>query len=130
MGCFVYVIQMSDQDIVKVGISKNPDSRIASLRTASPFQLRFVELFELPTEADARAIESAVHDDLDCFHMGGEWFRCDPTGAMGSVQGEIVLRFHETQRLDVAADIFRRRGLSDAHIADVFAANIVPEGVA
>lgn len=82
---FVYVIQ--DRDLVKVGVSDNPEQRCAAISAKhGPTQLRFT--FQATREA-AAFIESSAHRKLASVSVGGEWFRCPPDIAIRVVQSVI-----------------------------------------
>lgn len=69
--CFLYVFADADGHR-KVGISQNPESRLACLQTGNAQPLTF----ELHAEClDAFAIEQAIHRILAKRHVRGEWFR-------------------------------------------------------
>lgn len=65
----VYVIQIGDDGPLKVGVSQDVAARIASLQTASPYELRFLGLIG----RDATD-ESKHHEALRSEHVRGEWF--------------------------------------------------------
>lgn len=64
----VYVIRAGDR--VKIGASRNPPKRLASLQTASSerLELLFVMDGDTGTERD-------LHDRFERYRIGGEWFR-------------------------------------------------------
>ena len=81
--CFLYIAKMeipsSCGDIVKVGISQNPKSRIATLRTGSAFPINFFATLRLPNRNLAREFEREFHCIEAPFRLEGEWFRfCAP----------------------------------------------------
>lgn len=64
-----YIIQMDSPDaLVKFGRTKNPKSRIASLSTGVPWDLRVVCLFGCDCEQE---LMQEFHED----RVRGEWFR-------------------------------------------------------
>jgi hypothetical protein len=79
---FVYVIK-GEHGLRKIGISANPNARLAQLRTASPFplDLEFVAL----VENSAFEIEQAAHAMLAHHRQAGEWFACDSDHAVAAV---------------------------------------------
>ena len=79
---FVYVIR-GDHGLRKIGISANPNARLAQLRTASPFplDLEFVAL----VENSAFEIEQSAHAMLAHHRQAGEWFACDSDHAVAAV---------------------------------------------
>ena len=46
-GSFVYVIR-GDHNMTKIGVSTNPNARLAQLRTASPFPIDFAYIAVTP----------------------------------------------------------------------------------
>jgi T5orf172 domain len=69
---FVYVIENSHGD-VKVGISADPNGRMANLQTGNPFPLRLAYVAAVKSDR-GDAIETAVHGTLDRHRKAGEWF--------------------------------------------------------
>ncbi len=65
----VYFVR-SGQQFLKIGYSKNATSRISSLRTGSPVQLRLVG-----TLVGTQAIEHEIHDVFKEHRETREWFR-------------------------------------------------------
>jgi len=57
-------------DVVKIGVSNNPDYRIKSLETGSPLELTL--LASIPNKGDK---ENYCHSKLKHLHLHGEWFR-------------------------------------------------------
>lgn len=84
VGSFVYVIA-GDHGLTKIGVSSNPNARLAQLRTASPFPLRFSLICAV--SGDAYAVEAAAHELLGRNRMDGEWFDVTPELAMSAVTG-------------------------------------------
>jgi len=70
---YVYYVATTDSDVVKVGISRNPWSRVRDLQTGSAEQ--FTLLATLKT--DARS-EFAIHDFFKATRVKGEWFSRSP----------------------------------------------------
>lgn len=71
---FVYVI-MASSGHVKIGKANNVDTRLATLRTASPFPLTLVSTLRC---ADPREIEKLLHRKFSSKRTHGEWFLLDP----------------------------------------------------
>lgn len=70
---YVYVIQLEDQDLFKVGFSNSPATRLAGLQSSTPYQLRLVRTIGHPRAED---LERAAHKELSEFRTRGEWFVC------------------------------------------------------
>lgn len=87
--CFVYVLPCAYEDLLKVGFSRDPLSRIATFhpRWFESFDLHRGVLVETETVRDARAIELQLHRRLELHNApapltvdasvggGTEWFR-------------------------------------------------------
>lgn len=81
-GNFVYVVT-GDHGWIKVGVTSNPNARLAQLRTGSPVPIQYA--FLGVTDGDAYAIESGAHATLDRYRASGEWFSCQPQMAVAAV---------------------------------------------
>ncbi len=66
---FVYVIQAEPGTPIKVGVAKNPRSRLATLQTGNPAELRL--LFVVP---GSHTLEAGLHRRLKDSAVRGEWF--------------------------------------------------------
>jgi hypothetical protein len=71
----VYLIQMGEDNVYKIGISNAPGKRLQSLNTSSPFELKLVHHFVAEPAADA---EAHLHTRFAAQHLSGEWFRLEP----------------------------------------------------
>lgn len=67
MICFIWADEV---DLVKIGYSSNPWSRIAQLQTSTPFSLRLGV-----TAPGTRITESRLHQRFRVHHIRREWFR-------------------------------------------------------
>lgn len=67
---FVYLIQAENQ-LVKIGVSINPQKRFQTLNTASPIELSI--LFSIKSD-DAYTLEDKLHKRFADRHIKGEWF--------------------------------------------------------
>ena len=78
---FVYVV--SGGDLVKIGISADPSTRLAQLQNVSavPLSLSWVGA----PKGDAAAIERETHKMLDKYRRGGEWFGVGADAAVGAI---------------------------------------------
>jgi hypothetical protein len=83
---YVYVIaKVEDEKLtgpVKVGITSEPNSRLASIQTACPFRIRIAYVFEAPNREIARHIERGFHETQVKAHLHGEWFDYHPVQAI------------------------------------------------
>jgi hypothetical protein len=79
-GSFLHVIR-GDHNMVKIGVSTNPNARLASLRTASAFPIDFSYIAVTPgTGFD---IEAGAHEMLKGHRCSGEWFDGAGNGGRG-----------------------------------------------
>ena len=79
---FVYVVA-GEHGLIKVGFTTNPQARLATLRTASPYSLEMV--FCAPAYGSAFVIEQAAHDILSKHRASGEWFAVTPEMAIAAI---------------------------------------------
>ena len=70
---FVYFIQAEHGGPVKIGWTYDPDSRLKTLQTASPYKL--VIRFLLP---GTQRLEHYLHDRFAAYRLEGEWFEAHP----------------------------------------------------
>lgn len=69
-GCnYIYYVAATDNDVVKIGISRNPWSRVKDLQTGSAS--KFVLLATLKTD---ERNERAIHKFFESSRLNGEWF--------------------------------------------------------
>lgn len=74
--CCVYVLQSSGPGMhIKVGITRNLKQRISDLRTGSGADLAVLATINCDSWERARYIEKTMHEMLEKYHVGGEWFR-------------------------------------------------------
>lgn len=66
---WVYLIGSPRSGVVKIGVSKDPERRLRSLRTGSPVALRL--LWKKPGAED---LEEALHAYFSAYRVRGEWF--------------------------------------------------------
>lgn len=71
----VYVLHDQKRGIVKIGRSRTPSFRLASLRTISGLQDS--EEFISPRVYDCVLLESEMHRIFEAHRIAGEWFRVD-----------------------------------------------------
>ena len=95
-GSCVYVISASN-GLCKVGISSDPELRLATLQTGSAYPLKIE--YVLATDTDTRMIEGEVHRRLDKFRCAGEWFDVPANVAIASlinVAEDFSIKLHQT----------------------------------
>ena len=71
---FVYLVQLGDESIYKIGVSQNPQKRLAGLQTSSPLPLRFVATVDAQNQRMASKVERRLHGLFDSKRTQGEWF--------------------------------------------------------
>jgi hypothetical protein len=98
--CFVYVITIEGQDLCKIGISNNPNGRIAQLLTGSPFQMELVFAFRVESRDDARTLERAFHSYLEEHRSRGEWFHLSPEDAVFLMSINLAAFLRRKKRLE------------------------------
>ena len=68
---FVYLIKTDTLNLYKVGMSKNPYKRMATLQTSMPYELTVISrIFSF----DCPKLEKALHEYYAAYWMRGEWF--------------------------------------------------------
>lgn len=69
----VYFIQGTAIPLIKIGIANNVVSRLYSLQSGSPDELRL-----LTTQPGGGLVEKTLHDRFSHLRVRGEWFRPEP----------------------------------------------------
>ncbi len=69
---YVYLIRMGRTPLYKIGKSNDPNGRLASMQTASPYKLKLLHAFKAD---NATAAEEALHAQLHGAKKEGEWFK-------------------------------------------------------
>ncbi|HRQ39600.1 MAG TPA: GIY-YIG nuclease family protein [Chloroflexota bacterium] len=69
---YVYLIRMGRTKFYKIGKSNDPQGRLASMQTASPYKLKMQHVFKAD---NAAAAEETLHHKLHGARMKGEWFK-------------------------------------------------------
>jgi hypothetical protein len=90
-GSFIYIIR-SDHGLIKIGISSNPNARLAQLSTASAIPLKLAYVGAL--RGSGYAIEAEAHRTLAAYRRSGEWFNC-PTDMAVAAIGAAAYRLGE-----------------------------------
>lgn len=78
---FVYLIKAGHKktDPVKIGFSKDPESRLKALQTGNPEKLQFLYKIKCNDESHARRLEQTLHEMLGTQNIRNEWFRLKNT---------------------------------------------------
>lgn len=71
MSKYVYLIY-SDSGLYKIGVSNDVEKRMATLRTASGYNITCLAYYK--TKDKATIVERALHKLFDEFRVLGEWF--------------------------------------------------------
>jgi len=83
-GGFVYAIR-GDHNLVKIGVSQNPNARLAAMRTASAFPLELC--FVGACQTSGIEIEQEAHRLLEAHRTNGEWFDVSTEMATAAIFG-------------------------------------------
>ena len=88
-----YVYVMETSAAVKVGYSRDPQTRLCNVRTSCPLPISLFFTVSLKGKSRARAVESKSHDILKSsgFHVHSEWFSCSPSEAVSAIRAAIDL---------------------------------------
>lgn len=83
---FVYVMAKKDGESisapVKIGMAKNPKTRVQEIGTSCPFRLEVAVHLSMPSKTMARALERAFHATQADRRLHGEWFDIEPEEAI------------------------------------------------
>ena len=99
----VYLLE-HEHGYVKIGRSKNPVKRLATLETACPYDIKLVGVIETD---DAARLESKLHDRYDGYRKSGEWFNL-PNRVKMSLYRRINTRGHELNQKYHRSETTRR----------------------
>lgn len=69
---YVYLIRMGRTKMYKIGKTNDPQGRLASLQTASPYKLKLLHTFKAD---NASAAEESLHAKFHDVRLEGEWFK-------------------------------------------------------
>lgn len=73
----LYFIQTSNNGMIKIGRSINPEKRLKQLQTGNPFKLKLIHVFEKQGYK-----EKILHEELKEFKLKGEWFKYNCVGSI------------------------------------------------
>lgn len=82
---FIYVIAAGDIGC-KIGVSRDPEKRLTSLKTGVPVSAQLTKTFPLSRSA-AFTIEASIHRNLAARRLSGEWF------SISYADAELAVRF-------------------------------------
>ena len=68
---YVYIIRDETQHLIKIGVAKNPQKRLAQLQTGSPNKLEIVKT--IPSNQPFK-LEKEMHNENASKHYRGEWY--------------------------------------------------------
>ena len=75
---FLYIIEQLDEfeeiSSYKIGVSKNPQSRLRGLQTSNPNELKLIFAYETPDKGIAHFLERTCHEQFSPYRKKGEWF--------------------------------------------------------
>lgn len=79
---YVYIIGLFRvADCCKIGVSRDPNKRLLSISTGTPFEPAVAFEVLMATSAQARRVELESHKALEAFRANGEWFWVKPVFA-------------------------------------------------
>ena len=112
----IYLITIRDMALCKIGYAINPNRRLASLATSSPFDLEI-----MATREGDILLERSLHRQAAAFHVRREWFTLCPevvdifrTGQIESLKTQIALIRAAPNLIETTRKII---GLSQAELA-------------
>ena len=70
----IYFIVTEDFQFLKVGFSLDPPTRLKTLQTGNPLELKL-----LHTIPGTRRLEESLHREFSPFWVKGEWYKADPS---------------------------------------------------
>jgi hypothetical protein len=81
---FVYFIRAGDIGPIKIGMSRNVESRLAKMQTDTPMLLKLLGCIP-----GGKTEEHNLHLRLSAYRVSGEWFRPDPV-VIAAVERELA----------------------------------------
>lgn len=97
---------MSTADHMKIGISKNLDSRIKQVQTGCPIQLRRVEYVVVENRDIALSLEKMLHNEFKDLNTFGEWFYLIKDCNIGRRRKSILSKFN-INKIEILFDLKR-----------------------
>lgn len=119
---------MSTADHMKIGISKNLDSRIKQVQTGCPIQLRRVEYVVVENRDIALSLEKMLHNEFRDLNTFGEWFYLIEDCNIGRRRKSILSKFNINKietLFDLKKDFYNERSgiifdeINKIHFSDI-----------
>lgn len=87
MNKHLYIIQSDVTGAIKIGMSKNPQSRLRQLQTGSPYKLKLLTIVK-----GKGHLERSLHESLKPYKQSckGEWFDFECTGSLPVWLSEMI----------------------------------------
>jgi hypothetical protein len=98
----LYIIGDTDGRFVKIGIAREPESRLSSLQTGCPHKLIILALFNIPNAK----VERKLHACLSPYRIQGEWFEL--TGEVSATIKELYLSYYCGMTLPIFNELYGR----------------------
>lgn len=78
---------------VKIGVSRRPRARAASIATSCPFPVSIYGTLTAPSLQEAMEWERDLHQSLEEWRLTGEWFSLPPFEALEKILWRLFERF-------------------------------------
>lgn len=108
---YVYVIAEAGTQFLKIGVARNPNTRILELQTGNPRKLSLEFYQAVPTKRRAQQVEYRAHGSLMKWRAVGEWFECPIIEAVYAVQAACNFVHNYRTKLHPTSDLHRTRHL-------------------
>ena len=73
---FVYLIKCINKDgFIKIGVARNVQSRLETMQTGCPYELKILASIKCMSKGQAYGIERSLHYLFGRDRVRGEWFR-------------------------------------------------------
>lgn len=86
---YVYVFSAGDR--FKIGRSQDPESRLRSLESGSPYDIKLEHVSEGLSRWKAVGAERAAHIILEHYRVRGEWFKADKRTILIWVDAAVII---------------------------------------
>lgn len=104
---YVYAIRPVDgADVVKIGLSTNPQKRLVGLQTGYPFPLKiFISHLCDSRTVSAKQLEAALHKKFKARNTQGEWFE----GVTDDEVREAIAKIESKRAITIEKGLMRRK---------------------
>ncbi len=111
--CYVYMIRCGDgkKPKVKIGVSKNPDTRIKTLQTGNHEKLAIVMTIKCNSRKHAFLVEKTIHNSLSNQNVMGEWFSVNRSKFMKCMND--ICNGKVDERIEKREELFASRATKD-----------------